>query len=160
MRNLQSAIREYRASWSERGKWQDPTLADAVDFVITEIGELRRALEYGATKPELATEAFDVFMMASISADVAGLLLATTDYKANSSSILKAMLDNLFQLVEARLRLENCYTRNNPAPGDMGRLAYNLSMIASLAIAFVESVGMDITEVGRMKLEQMEAKRQ
>lgn len=157
--NLQYLIKQYRQDWHERGYWQDPTLADSVDFAVTEIGELYRAYMGGAQAEEAAAEAFDVLMMTIISAEVGGLSLRPLTVTANAGAIVERMTDGIYPMIEARLRLETRYTRNNPMMADKDRLCYCLSDMAGLALSFVRAKGLDMDEVGRGKLERMEAKR-
>lgn len=158
---LDSLIDSSQADWTSRNKWFDPDLADGCDFVVTEVGELRRAFYgYTSTPSEIATEAFDVYMMARTVGRVSGARVNCLSIPPCDPEVyLTGMIRVVFDLIEARLRLSNQYTRNNPIPGDIDRLSYHLSEIATLAVYFVTSIGLDFDEVGRLKLLEMEDKR-
>ena len=158
---LNNLIDTRQAAWASHNKWSDPNLADGCDFLVTEVGELRRAFYgYTSTSSELATEAFDVYMMTRVTGRVAGVEVVLLPMPPrNPEAILKKLIDAAFNLIEARLRLNDQYTRNNPAPGDMDRLPYHLSEIATLTVDFVAALGLDFDEVGKNKLSAMEGKR-
>lgn len=158
---LNNLIDSSQAAWASRSKWADPDLADGCDFVATEVRELRRGFYgYTSTPKELATEAFDVYMMTRVTGRVSGVKVRLLPMpKRNPEALLKKLTDAAFDLIEARLRLNNSYTRNNPAPGDVDRLAYHLSEIATLAVDFVAALGLDFEEIGKAKIGEMEGKK-
>ncbi len=87
--NLQQLIRDHRNKWMEVEQWQEPNLADCLDFMATEVGEaidkrLRMSAGYvrNHAKPppseeELGIEIFDAIMMGCIALDLLNLDLET-----------------------------------------------------------------------------------
>lgn len=86
--DLQETIRAHRRKWIEAGQWQEPNLADCLDFMATEVAEaidkrlrmasgyVRNSAEPTPTALELGTEVFDAIMMGCIALDLLGLDLA------------------------------------------------------------------------------------
>ncbi len=87
--NIQTLARQYRERWVEAGQWQDPTLADCLDFMVTEVAEaidkrLRMSGGYvrnsdkGRPGPvEVGREVFDAILMGCVALDLLGLDLET-----------------------------------------------------------------------------------
>ncbi len=87
--SLQQLVRDHRRKWIEAQQWQDPNLADCLDFMATEVAEaidkrLRMSAGYvrnNAEPPpspvELGIEVFDAIMMGCIALDLLGLDLET-----------------------------------------------------------------------------------
>jgi hypothetical protein len=83
--NIQHTVRAHRQKWIEAGQWQDPNLADCLDFMATEVAEaidkrLRTSAGYVRNHAEpvpspldLGTEVFDAIMMGCIALDLLGL---------------------------------------------------------------------------------------
>lgn len=86
--NIQALVREHRRRWTAAGQWQDPNLADCLDFMATEVAEaidqrLRTTPAYVRNRPkpappaeEIGSEVFDAIMMGCIALDLLGLDLA------------------------------------------------------------------------------------
>lgn len=161
MNELKNLIRKYHTEWTKRGKWKRPNLADAVAFTGDEVDELKQAYDGGVDLlADIAPEAFDVFMMCHVSADISGTPLEIVNLDSmNPGVIVKKMVEKFFLVNRARLRLVQDYTRNNPQAADWDEFGAQLSSLASLAIAFVVSVGLDFETVAKNKLGKMEAKR-
>ena len=80
--NLQNVIAEYRAKWMQNGKWVEPNLQDAIEFMVTEAVETMEARlrlgNYVRNNPsyvdaeQVAIEAFDTIMMACVVLDILG----------------------------------------------------------------------------------------
>ncbi len=87
--NLQELVREHRHKWIEAQQWQDPNLADCLDFMATEVAEaidkrlrmsagyVRNNAEPPPSSVELGIEVFDAIMMGCIALDLLGLDLET-----------------------------------------------------------------------------------
>ncbi len=87
--NIQQLVREHRSQWIKVQQWQEPNLADCLDFMATEVAEamdkrLRMSAGYvrnNAEPPpspvELGVEVFDAIMMGCIALDLLGLDLET-----------------------------------------------------------------------------------
>ena len=83
--SLQERVRLHRQKWTEAGRWQDPNLADCLDFMATEVAEamdkrLRLSAVYtrnNAEPPpsslEMGIEIFDAIMMGCIALDLLDL---------------------------------------------------------------------------------------
>ncbi|MGD8813731.1 MAG: hypothetical protein PVI78_04565 [Anaerolineales bacterium] len=87
--NIQQLIRKHRAKWIEANQWDDPDLADCLDFMATEVAEaidkrLRTSQRYirnkkkkAPTPHEIGIEVFDAIMMGCIALDLLGLDLSS-----------------------------------------------------------------------------------
>jgi hypothetical protein len=85
MVTIQERVRLHRRKWTGAGQWQDPNLADCLDFMATEVAEaidkrLRLSATYvrnNAEPPpsplEIGVEIFDAIMMGCIALDLLGL---------------------------------------------------------------------------------------
>lgn len=83
--DIQAVVREHRKKWIEANQWQDPNLADCLDFMATEVAEaidkrLRLSAGYvrNTAKPEpspldIGIEVFDAIMMGCIALDLLDL---------------------------------------------------------------------------------------
>jgi NTP pyrophosphatase (non-canonical NTP hydrolase) len=83
--NIQELVRQHRNKWIEVGQWQEPDLADCLDFMATEVAEaidkrLRMSAGYvrNTSRPvptaeELGVEVFDAIMMGCIALDLLDL---------------------------------------------------------------------------------------
>lgn len=83
--DMQDTIRTHRNKWIEAGQWQEPNLADCLDFMATEVAEaidkrlrmsrgyVRNSAEPAPTALELGVEVFDAIMMGCIALDLLGL---------------------------------------------------------------------------------------
>lgn len=87
--DLQTLINQHRQKWLTSGKWQDPTLPEALMFATSELGEafdkflrlqggFTRNNEREATEDQLAEEIFDTIMMCVIALDTMGHNLRAT----------------------------------------------------------------------------------
>lgn len=80
-RYLATLIEMYVADWLTRGQFAMPDLRDAIDFLVTEVGELVEArlrqntayVRNNDRQSDLAAELADVVFMAHITAQVAGV---------------------------------------------------------------------------------------
>jgi hypothetical protein len=87
--DIQAVVRQYRERWAAAGQWQDPTLADCLDFMVTEVAEavdkrLRMSAGYvrnsdkGRPAPiDVGLEVFDAILMGCVALDLLGLDLET-----------------------------------------------------------------------------------
>jgi hypothetical protein len=110
--NLQQLIREYRQGWRELGQWQEPDLADCLDFMATEVAEaidkrLRTSPGYVRNHDEpqplpedIGVEVFDAIFMGCIALDLLGL-----DLEEVARAKLEAM-DRKRRAAAARLAAE------------------------------------------------------
>jgi hypothetical protein len=85
--DIQEAVRQHRRKWIEADQWQEPNLADCLDFMATEVAEaidkrLRTSAGYvrNHKKPppsaeDIGVEVFDAIMMGCIALDLLGLEL-------------------------------------------------------------------------------------
>jgi len=83
--DLQDVIRGHRKRWTEAGQWQDPDLADCLDFMATEVAEAidkrlrmsphytRNSAEARPSPEEIGIEIFDAIMMGCIALDLLNL---------------------------------------------------------------------------------------
>jgi hypothetical protein len=83
--SIQDTVRERRRKWIEAEQWQDPDLADCLDFMATEVAEaidkrLRMSAKYvrNNTEPrpapmDIGVEIFDAIMMGCIALDLLDL---------------------------------------------------------------------------------------
>lgn len=83
--DIQDTIRAHREQWIAAGQWQEPDLADCLDFMATEVAEAidkRLRLSHGyvrnSAEPvpaplEIGVEVFDAIMMGCIALDLLGL---------------------------------------------------------------------------------------
>lgn len=160
MDDIRDLIRKYHSDWAARGKWTPATnQLVAIAFLGDEVNELRTAYDERQGTLEQAMEAFDAFMMAHVAADNAGTPLAFCALVRNPDSMIKTMTETFFKINRANLGLRQEYYRNNPGGADWDELGRQLSYMASLAVGFVQGLGLDFATVARQKLEQMEAKR-
>lgn len=86
--DIQTLVREHRRRWAAAGQWQDPDLADCLDFMATEVAEaidkrlrtspgyVRNHAQPPPSAEEIGTEVFDAIMMGCIALDLLGLDLA------------------------------------------------------------------------------------
>jgi hypothetical protein len=87
--DIQEVVRRHRRKWIEASQWQDPSLADCLDFMATEVAEaidkrLRMSAHYVRNniepKPlplDIGLEVFDAIMMGCIALDLLELDLST-----------------------------------------------------------------------------------
>lgn len=87
--SIQHLVREHRQRWLEAGQWQEPNLADCLDFMATEVAEaidkrlrtspgyVRNSAEPRPSPEEIGVEVFDAIMMGCIALDLLGLDLDT-----------------------------------------------------------------------------------
>ncbi len=87
--NIQTLVREHRKRWIEAQQWQEPNLADCLDFMATEVAEaidkrlrmspgyVRNNAEAAPSPAELGVEIFDAIMMGCIALDLLDLDLET-----------------------------------------------------------------------------------
>ncbi len=85
--DIQDTVRRHRRKWTEVNQWQDPNLADCLDFMVTEVAEaidkrLRTSARYVRNHKEpkpsaedIGVEVFDAIMMGCIALDLLGLEL-------------------------------------------------------------------------------------
>ena len=83
--SIQHLVREHRQKWIEAGQWQEPNLADCLDFMATEVAEaidkrlrtspgyVRNTAQDEPTALEMGIEVFDAIMMGCIALDLLGL---------------------------------------------------------------------------------------
>ena len=83
--SIQARVRRHRERWAEAGQWQEPDLADCLDFMATEVAEaidkrlrqsggyVRNSHEPRPTALEMGIEIFDAIMMGCIALDLLGL---------------------------------------------------------------------------------------
>ncbi len=83
--DIQDIVRAHRQKWIEAGQWQEPDLADCLDFMATEVAEaidkrlrlargyVRNSAEPAPTPLEIGVEVFDAIMMGCIALDLLGL---------------------------------------------------------------------------------------
>ena len=83
--SIQDLVRRHRQKWTAAGQWQDPNLADCLDFMATEVAEaidkrLRQSAVYvrnnAESRPgslEMGIEIFDAIMMGCIALDLLDL---------------------------------------------------------------------------------------
>ncbi len=87
--NIQQLVRDHRSKWIEAQQWQEPNLADCLDFMATEVAEaidkrlrmsagyVRNNAEPPPSPAELGIEVFDAIMMGCIALDLLNLDLET-----------------------------------------------------------------------------------
>ena len=87
--NIQQLVREHRTKWVEANQWDDPDLADCLDFMATEVAEAidkrlrtspnytRNTMKKVPTPHEIGVEVFDAIMMGCIALDLLGLDLGS-----------------------------------------------------------------------------------
>lgn len=87
--DIQELVRQYRERWIAAGQWQDPTLADCLDFMVTEVAEaidkrLRMTAAYVRNRDEgrpdsleVGLEVFDAILMGCVALDLLDLDLET-----------------------------------------------------------------------------------
>jgi hypothetical protein len=80
--SIQHLVRNHRRRWIEAGQWQEPNLADCLDFMATEVAEaidkrlrtstgyVRNSAEPQPTALEMGVEVFDAIMMGCIALDL------------------------------------------------------------------------------------------
>jgi hypothetical protein len=83
--NIQDVVRKHRAKWVEANQWQDPNLADCLDFMATEVAEaidkrlrmspnyVRNNVEPKPSPVDIGIEIFDAIMMGCIALDLLDL---------------------------------------------------------------------------------------
>jgi hypothetical protein len=83
--DIQNVIREHRKKWIEAQEWQDPNLADCLDFMATEVAEaidkrlrlsaryVRNSEEDEPSPKDIGIEIFDAIMMGCVALDLLGL---------------------------------------------------------------------------------------
>ncbi len=83
--DIQNVIREHRNKWIEALEWQDPNLADCLDFMATEVAEaidkrlrlsasyVRNSKEDEPSPKDIGIEIFDAIMMGCVALDLLGL---------------------------------------------------------------------------------------
>lgn len=154
---IQRLIADYRTKWIAAGQWQDPDAADALLFCLTELGE---ATAYtGNVQGELATELFDMVMMALIALEKMGeSLLPVGEYKRQSESVTDIFIVYLAQAAEAYLRSKSGYVRNNERTTEAAGVA--LSKLCYLAVNTISVLsGGNVIGIAEAKLKKMDAKR-
>lgn len=161
---LQEQIRQYRRQWTERGKWQDPDLADSLDFLLTEIFEVEEASET-FSGIFLALECFDVVMMACVTADLLGHTITTEGvalyhYDASHTTVINDLKKSCNRAIRTRLRLHSGYTRNNQKEASTTDIKRELNEIVYMAGYLCNRIGFPLETVAQNKLEQMDLKRQ
>jgi hypothetical protein len=83
--DIQDVIRQHRKKWIKAQEWQDPNLADCLDFMATEVAEaidkrlrlsdsyVRNSDEIKASPKDIGIEIFDAIMMGCVALDLLGL---------------------------------------------------------------------------------------
>jgi hypothetical protein len=83
--SIQQKIRQHREKWIAANQWDDPNLADCLDFMATEVAEaidkrLRTSSRYVRntdkdvpSPKDIGIEVFDAIMMGCIALDLLGL---------------------------------------------------------------------------------------
>ena len=83
--SIQKLIRQHREKWTAAGQWNEPDLADCLDFMATEVAEaidkrlrtspryVRNTKEAKPSQKDIGIEVFDAIMMGCIALDLLGL---------------------------------------------------------------------------------------
>lgn len=86
---IQELVRRHRKKWIAIEQWEEPDLADCLDFMATEVAEaidkrlrlsssyVRNADEPKPTPEQIGVEIFDAIMMGCVALDLLGLDLDT-----------------------------------------------------------------------------------
>jgi hypothetical protein len=83
--SIQNLIRKHREKWTAVRQWNEPDLADCLDFMATEVAEaidkrlrtspryVRNTKEAMPSPKDIGIEVFDAIMMGCIALDLLGL---------------------------------------------------------------------------------------
>ena len=86
---IQALVREHRQKWIAAKQWQEPNLADCLDFMATEVAEaidkrlrtspgyVRNSAEGAPSGLDIGVEVFDAILMGCVALDLLGLDLNT-----------------------------------------------------------------------------------
>jgi len=87
--DIQALVREHREKWIAARQWQEPNLADCLDFMATEVAEaidkrlrttagyVRNSAEAAPSALDIGVEVFDAILMGCVALDLLGLDLNT-----------------------------------------------------------------------------------
>jgi hypothetical protein len=146
---IKRMIDEYRQKWIKINRWTDPTAADSLLFLWTELYELRNT----SLKTEYRLEAFDALMMALISLEKLNFTLSQVDVDSYKDTADKWHYINelYFGTIEGYLRRKS-YTRNN----EKSFIETSLSVLCFLLL---NEIGDTPISTSSKKLDMMDKKR-
>lgn len=159
--SITSLILLHRDKWIAANKWADPELPYAALFMLSEYQEMMDE----SNEKEIATEAFDLAMMAMFTGLTLGEVLKIEPVNVQLSCTAEWNIYRTLERFMARLpdlvcRCNPAFTRNNPQAGDhQANLIKHLKGIIELATKVVALNGYDLNDIAAEKLAAMDRKR-